>query len=256
MDSTRVQYVLPQFPTLGTFRPAPSAWSIAARHLIPIGCVLFLGWSAAVGVTALFLDGLSALYGLAAVATYFIVRDSTPKKGGLFAAFQLALSGVIAFALVASLFTFAVGVLYFFAWAYVFAGAGVSMRDLATNQTLWWTFAGMLVLQVPHVLWFIRSNSEVSARALAQKETGFHLFRLAIVIVGCSVLTILPGRVALIGVLMLTQAVRAAVEIYGQDLIVALSAHKRPSSLMSPSARSKEEEQAKATARRERRHRK
>jgi hypothetical protein len=208
--------------TLAGLLRDPQTWFTLARHSIPLVGVAFFGWSALEGMAAIVLDTLSALWGIAAIGTWFATSAMT--RGPLDSAdwMNVVVTRVVAFVFVGALLTFMLGVMSSFLWAYVIGTADVDLRALATSATLWKGFAAMLALQVPRVWQFIRTHDEPSAKAVIQPELGFLLTRFVLIVICCSFLSVLPGDIALLAALGIAQALLAACELFGDRLLAPL----------------------------------
>jgi hypothetical protein len=206
----------------------PQAWFAIARHTIPILGVVFLGWSAAQSLLAIFFDSLTALYCLAAIAAYFIARETVPVIVGWTDRVRLAWTALFAWGFGAALLTFAVGVLFFFMWA-ILLGRDLALGGLLGSSWLWRSLGMMAAFQMPRFLQIVRDCDQESARRGVQRTVPALLIRLALIVSACRFIDWLPDRIALVAGLGVAQSVLLVLDLFGDILLGPPSERPRAS---------------------------
>lgn len=216
----------------------PRAIPILARHTIPVIGVFVFEWSVLETVASLFLDALSTLWLVAAMASYFAAKQFEYGETGLMDAlhFWAGVFGIFVFG--AGVLTFAVGIPVFMLLPLV-ESAHVDPRTLLTTGWLPRAFGFMVLCQIPS---FVQRVRTLEATALAPEkmgmdaETGFVLHRTVMLAAMGSMLAIL-GPYALPVLVILAQAVGAGSEIMRDRYIGYLMAARAPAPIGSPGAR-------------------
>jgi hypothetical protein len=207
----------------------PRAIPILARHSIPVIGVFVLSWSVLETVAALFLDALSTLWLVGAMAAYFAAKQFDYGEDGVLHAlhFWAGVFGIFVFG--AGILTFTVGVPAFMLLPLV-ESAHVDPRTLLTSGWLPRAFGFMLLCQLPS---FVQRVRLLEATGLAPEkmgldgETGFVLHRTVLLAALGSMLAIL-GPYALPVLVVLAQAVGAGSEIMRDRYIGYLMASRTP----------------------------
>jgi hypothetical protein len=201
----------------------PVAWATVVRHLVPIAGVLFAGWSALEALAALFLDALSVLMCLAAVASTFAVGVFTHDDQDLVDRLNVLAGGVVIFLVVSGLLAFALAVPGFMLWSSALRASGDELWEMARGASLQATFASMLAFQVPRYWSLVTRFDAESARRIVEPEVGFVLLRMVLV-GGAGVLVgALPAEASVLGALVAAQAVLAVTEILSDRYLAALA---------------------------------
>ncbi|MEW6270404.1 MAG: hypothetical protein AB1689_14030 [Thermodesulfobacteriota bacterium] len=200
----------------------PSAWATIVRHLVPIAGVLFAGWSALEALAALFLDALSVLLCIAAVASTFVVTGLAHDEQDLLDRLDLLAGGVVIFLIVGGLLAFAIAVPGFLLWGSALRGGSGELWQLARGPSLQATFASMLACQVPRYWTLVTRFDAQSARRIVEPEVGFVLLRMILVGGAGILIGALPERASLLGALVAAQAVLASTEIMSDRVVAAL----------------------------------
>jgi hypothetical protein len=228
----------------------PRAIPILLRHAIPVIGVFVLGWSVLETLGALFLDALSTLWLIAAMASYFAAKQFDYGETGVTHAFEFwaGVFGIFLFG--AGLMTFTIGVLAFMLLPLVQL-ADVDPQTLLTSGWLPRAFGMMVVCQIPSFVQRVRwlEAQEIPPEKMGMDaETGFALHRTAVLAAIGSMLAIF-GPYALHALVLAGQALGAGSEIMRDKYVGYLMASRAPAG---PSSHS---EPTSAGAKRRRRRR-
>jgi len=198
----------------------PRTWGILARHMIPVAGVLLLDWSGIQAISVVALDTLAGLWCVVAVGSVLVAREQWyAKEKDLYSA---VVGGVVVFGIVAGLMTFMVAVLAFVLGGSALERADLEPRELLEDGWVYWAFGGLLVMQVPHFLALMTGITGATAKSVLEPRVGYLLRRFALAGVACSSLAFLWAWAAVIGVLVVTQLVLAAHEVFGDKLHATL----------------------------------
>lgn len=194
----------------------PRTWGIVARHMVPVAGVVMLGWSGIQAISVIALDTIAGLWAVVAVASILVSREQYwGKQKDLTSAI---VSGVLVFAFVAGLLTFAVGVVVFVLGGSILERADFDPHELIEGGWIFYAFGGCLVLHTPHAIAMLATTTEATAKSVFEPRVGFLFRRFLLAGLACSFLSILWGRAALFGALVVSQLVLAAHEVFGDRL--------------------------------------
>jgi len=216
----------------------PRAIPILARHCIPIIGVFVFGWSVLETVASLFLDALSTLWLVGAMASYFSAKQFDYGETGLLNALHFWAGVFGTFIVIAGILTFAIGVPVFFLLPLV-QSAHIDPQTLLTSGWLPRAFAFMVLCQIPN---FVQRIRTLESAALAPEqmgmdaETGFVLHRTVMLAVMASMLAIF-GPYALHVLVILAQALGAGSEIMRDEYVGMLMASRGATASDQPASR-------------------
>jgi len=198
----------------------PRTWGIVARHMVPVAGVVSLGWSSIQAISVIALDTIAGLWAVVAVASILVAREQFwGKEKDLYNA---VIAGILVFGIVAGLLTFAVAVVVFVLGGSILERADFDPRELLDKGWVFYAFGGLLVLHTPHALTMLATTTGTTAKSVFEPRVGFLLRRLILAGLACSFLSILWGRSALLGALVVSQVVLAAHEVFGDRLHAVL----------------------------------
>jgi len=204
----------------------PRVWLIAARHAVPLVGVFALEWSALETTAALFLDALSSLWLLGALAAYFTMRRLAHGDEDFLDRVNLVVGGVCLFAVVAALLTFAVAVPAWFAALALFGAPATDWRVLLEHGRLVQAFGVMLALQAPRFFAVLTGPARDPAGLGLDTQVGFLLHRLVTIAIAATALSVL-GSAAIDAVVVVAQAYAAGTEIMRDHVERYLRASRR-----------------------------
>jgi hypothetical protein len=206
----------------------PRAVPILARHAIPVIGVFVLGWSVLETIAAVFLDALSSLWLVGAMASFFAAKQFDDGERGVVPTLQFWAGVLGIFVFAAGILTFAVAVPAFMLLPLV-QRADVDPRALLTSGWLPRAFGLMVLCQIPG---FVQRVRHLDATGVAPEkmgmdlETGFVLHRTVMLAAMASMLAIF-GAYALHLTVILAQALGAASEIMRDEYVGMLAATRR-----------------------------
>jgi hypothetical protein len=214
----------------------PRAVPILARHMIPIIGVFVFDWSVLETLASFFLDAISSLWLIAAMAAYFAAKQFHYGETGVLDAlhFWAGVFGIFVFG--AALLTFAIGVPAAMLLPVV-VSADVDPRELLTSGWLPRAFAFMVLCQIPSFVQRVRllQASGVAPEKMGMDgETGFVLHRTVLLTATGSMLAVF-GAYALPLLVILAQAIGVTSEIMRDKYIgMLMEIHHAPATAASP----------------------
>ncbi len=198
----------------------PRTWGIVARHMVPVAGVVMLGWSGIQAISVVALDTLAGLWGVVAVASILAAREKYDADARDL--YEAIITGLLVFGIVAGLLTFAVAVVAFVLAGSVLARADLDPSELLEQGWVFYAFGGLLVLHAPHTITILATTTGKTAKSVLEPRVGFLLRRLILAGMACSFLSVLWGRAAVFGALVVSQLVLAAHEVFGDRLHAVL----------------------------------
>lgn len=205
----------------------PRAVPILARNAIPVIGVFVFGWSVLEAIAALFLDALSTLWVVGAVASYFGAKQFDYGETGVLDALHFSAGVLGIFLFVAGILTFALAVPMFMLLPVVLS-ADVDPWTLVTSGWLPRAFGLMVACQIPSFAQRIRvaQASGLPPEKLGlDGEIGFLLHRsIVLTAVGSSLAVF--GAYGLPLLVIVAQTISAATEIMRDRYIGYLTASR------------------------------
>jgi hypothetical protein len=198
----------------------PRAVPILARHAIPVIGVFVLGWSVLETIAALFLDGLSTLWLLAAMGSYFAVKELDWGEPGIIAALQFWAGVLGSFLVIAAILSVAILVPAMFFLPLV-QSADVDPMSLVTSGWLPRAFGFMVACQLPGFIQRIRhfqATGTPPEKMGVDAETALVLHRMVMLAVVATMLAAF-GRYALPVMVIVAQAFGAGAEIMRDEYV-------------------------------------
>lgn len=207
----------------------PRTYGIVARHMVVVVGVVMLGWSGIQAISVVALDTIAGFWAVVAVASILVAREK--HAAGEKDLYNAVVTGVLVFGIVAGVLTFAVGVVVFVLAGRVLARADLDPGELLQNGWVFYAFGGLLVLHAPHAVTMLATTTGTTAKSVLEPRVGFLLRRLILAGLACSLLSVLWGKAAVFGALVVSQVVLAAHEVFGDRLHAVLfpSANGKPS---------------------------
>ena len=207
----------------------PRAVPILARHAIPVIGVLVFDWSVLEALAALFLDALSTLWGMGAVAAYFGAKQLDYGETGLLDQLHFWAGVIGIFFVAAAILTFAmavpVGMLLPLG-----LHADVDLRELVASGWLLRAFGLMVACQLPRVAARVRSaqaSGLTPERLGLDGEIGFLLHR-TVVLTALGGMLVVFGPYALHLLVVVAQGLGAVTEIMRDKYVSAITAALHP----------------------------
>lgn len=204
---------------------------ILARHAIPVIGVFVFDWSVLEVLAALLLDALSTLWMVAALGSYFGVKEfHHPAEGVILDTLHFAASFIGTFLVVAGLLTFMIAVPTAFLLPLV-QGADLDPMELVTSGWLLRAFGLMLACQLPGLaqrVHTLQASGVAPEKMGMEGEVGFVVHRVIMLVMMSSFLAIF-GPYALHVLVIIAQAFGAGTEIMRDRYVEHLLAGSKPS---------------------------